>query len=62
MLSIQNVDGSVSDITEISSDYDKKFVYKVGEVVVEPNFCEDRWNECSQGIHFFINRQEAVDY
>lgn len=23
---------------------------------------KDRWNECSEGIHFFINRQEAVEY
>ena len=23
---------------------------------------EDRWNECSEGIHFFINRQESVEY
>lgn len=26
------------------------------------SFDEDRWNECSHGIHFFINKQEAIDY
>ena len=26
------------------------------------NFCENRWNECAPGIHFFINRQEAINY
>ena len=20
------------------------------------------WSECAKGIHFFINRQEAIDY
>ena len=23
---------------------------------------DTKWNECSKGIHFFINRQEAVEY
>jgi len=62
VLEIQNIDGSVSDLKSVSSSYDRNFVYKVGEVVEEPNFNEDRWDECSAGIHFFINRQEAVEY
>ena len=62
VLSIQNIDGTISDVKSISSDYDEAFIYTVGEVVEEPNFCENRWNECSSGIHFFINRQEAVNY
>ena len=36
--------------------------YKVGEMVYPDSWDEDRYNECSHGIHFFINRQEAVDY
>ena len=47
---------------EVSSDYDENFIYKVGEIVEEPNFCKYRFKECARGIHFFINRQEAVDY
>lgn len=62
VLAIQNLDGSISDITEIASNYDKKFMYKVGETVSVKNFCNNRWQECSQGIHFFINRQSAVEY
>ena len=62
VLSIQNIDGSVADMQSIASGYDKNFIYTVGEIVEEPNFNEDRWNECSKGIHFFINRQEAVEY
>lgn len=44
------------------SGYDHTFLYRVGETVTVDNFCEDRWEECAPGIHFFINRQEAVDY
>ena len=62
VLSIQNIDGSMTDIKKIESSYDARFIYTVGEIVEEPNFDEDRWNECSKGIHFFINRQEAVEY
>ena len=45
-----------------NSTYDKRFVYKVGEYVEVDNFDEDRFNECAPGIHFFINKQEAIDY
>ena len=62
VLSIQNMDGSIADITEVKSNHDSNFVYRVGEIAEEPEFNEDRWNECSEGIHFFINRQEAVNY
>ena len=44
------------------SQHDKKFVYRVGETVVPDSFDEDRWNECSNGIHFFITKQEAIGY
>lgn len=44
------------------SEYNSSFVYKKGEVVCEPNFCEDRFTECAKGIHFFIDRKEAENY
>lgn len=62
VLSIANLDGSESGLIEIGSDHDKKFIYRVGEMVQVEDFDDDRWNECSKGIHFFINRQEAVEY
>lgn len=36
--------------------------YKVGEMVIPDSFDEDRWNECSHGIHFFINKHDAINY
>ena len=62
VLRILNTDRTVADITEVKSSYNNSFIYKVGEVVSVDNFDEDRWNECSTGIHFFINFQEAVNY
>ena len=62
VIRIQEMDGTTSDLTEVTSDRDSSFVYKVGKMVSVPDFCEDRWQECSAGIHFFINRQEAVNY
>ena len=39
-----------------------KCVYKVGKMVYPDSFDEDRWNECSHGIHFFLDKQDALDY
>ena len=62
VLRILNTDRTVVDVAEVTSDRDSNFIYKVGEMVSVDNFNEDRWNECSTGIHFFINFQEAVNY
>lgn len=62
VLEIQNRDGTPSETGYCVSSHDKTFEYKVGETVSVDNFCDDRWQECAPGIHFFINRQEAVDY
>ena len=62
VLSITEVDGTDDGTKEVASGRDPDFVYKVGEIVEVSDFCEDRWDECSEGIHFFITRQEAEDY
>ena len=45
----------------VNSNYHKT-TYTVGEMVYPDSFDDDRWNECSHGIHFFINKQDALDY
>ena len=63
VLEIQSKSGKkLSDDIAAYSRYNPDFVYRVGETVSEEYFCEDRWEECAPGIHFFINRQEAVEY
>ena len=61
VLRITSLDGA-TEFDEATSQHDSGLVYKVGETVTVPNFDENRWNECSTGIHFFITRQEAIDY
>ena len=62
VLEIQNIDGSKANIDVVHSTYDSSFQYKTGQIVEEPKYDKNRFNECSKGIHFFINRQEAVNY
>ena len=49
-------------MNEITSTYDPNFVYKVGEIVTVDNFDDNRWNECAPGIHFFVNKENALNY
>jgi hypothetical protein len=53
---------NTTEYNEVNSDHDKNFLYRVGETVEVKDFDDDRWNECSTGIHFFITRDEAVIY
>ena len=62
VVSITNLDGTPSDVKSVASCRDSKFIYNLGETVEVPNFDTNRWNECAPGIHFFITRQEAIDY
>ena len=49
-------------IEETKSNYDPKFIYRVGEIVTVEDFDDNRWNECSTGIHFFVNKENALNY
>ena len=61
VLEFYNLDGSVFD-GKVISKYNPEFEYRTGEMIYPDSFDEDRWNECSNGIHFFMNRQEAINY
>ena len=61
VLSITDFSGAAEFQTAVSL-WDIDFVYEVGKTVVVDDFDDNRWNECSTGIHFFITRNEAVDY
>ena len=47
---------------EITNFHYTKTIYKVGEMVYADSFDPNRWNENSHGIHFFINKQDAINY
>ena len=62
VLAITSLDeeSSFDSVTNVA--YTPNIEYKVGEMVYPDKFDEDRWNECSNGIHFFINKQDAINY
>ena len=61
VLDITSLDGETHFDEVVNNNY-KATTYKVGEVVYPDSFDENRWNECSHGIHFFVNKQDAIDY
>ena len=62
VLSVWNMrlEEEVSEV--VNHAYNQETLYKVGEMVYPDSFDEDRWKECSNGIHFFINKQDAINY
>ena len=62
VLSITNLDGQDAGVDYVRSNWDPTFIYNIGSVVEEPDFCTDRWRECAPGINFFLTRGEAVNY
>ena len=61
VLNIENI-GTGKKVNKVNSNYDSNFIYKVGEIVTVSNFDNNRWNECTTGIHFFINKEDAINY
>src|SRR5574344_2792939 len=52
-------DGALQEVINYNFS---RTVYKVGEVVRPDRFDACRWEECANGIHFFITRKEAEEY
>jgi hypothetical protein len=51
---------------ELQSGYngthDIQIEYKVGKIVKADSFDDDFTNDCSHGIHFFLTKQEAINW
>lgn len=63
VLEITTLDGTpCPDDFCVFSFRDKNFTYKKNDTLIIEDFDEDRWNECSAGIHFFMNKEEAIEY
>lgn len=62
VLGIFELDGKPSCETKVINSNYQECVYELGKLVYPDSFDENRWNECSHGIHFFMQRQEAIDY
>lgn len=59
VLKIESIDGT-QQYQEGVSQYDKNFIYKVGETVSAQY--DENIVECSRGIHFFLSRKGAENY
>ena len=62
VLEIQDIAGFKTDLKQITNNAFASCTYKVGKIVYADRWDEDRFNECSHGIHFFLDRKKAVDY
>ena len=62
VLDILYIDGKPTKETTVFSYYDKTFSYTKGEWVHVNDYDSDRRFICSSGIHFFMERQEAINY
>ena len=60
VLEIQNLDGTKAYVPEVNSM--RGWIYKRGEMVYPDSWDDNRWNERSHGIHFFMTRKEAVEW
>lgn len=61
VLTIKSFDAS-EEFDEAWSLVDENFVYRKGQWVEVKNFNEDRWFDSTTGIHFWMNRDEAIAY
>ena len=63
VLEIQSLDGEVLHDTVAYSIYNRGATkYVPGETVIAEHYTEERFVHHTQGIFFYINRQEAVEY
>jgi uncharacterized protein YjbI with pentapeptide repeats len=59
--SITSLDGKTEYKTALST-HDSNFKYTVGEVIKPDSYNDDVRVECTNGIHFFITKKEALEY
>ncbi len=59
VLSITHSDGTSFEGEEAVGWIFPKITYKVGEMVAEAEFSDDRRTNMAKGIHFFLSREEA---
>lgn len=62
VLGIYDLDRNELPNVVASSYWKYGFHYKVGETISIEDFDENRWNECSTGIHFFLTFDEAARF
>ena len=62
VLDIQKFNGTKAYVNEARSYFNGYFKYRIGEMRQILDFDERYWIECARGIHFFMNREDAVKF
>ena len=62
VLEIQTLGSKPAKVKKVNSIYHKHFTYSLGETYEVKDFDDNRWRECSTGIHFYLTRDEVIDF
>ena len=62
VIAVTSLDGKTEFTNVKNITYNPHIEYSVGCMVYPDSFDDNRWSECSHGIHFFINKQDAINY
>lgn len=64
VIGVFTLDGQpLHDDVKVRSFYDQAFMYEVGKTVAPVAEFDENWrDECSSGIHFFISKEDAINY
>ena len=62
VMEFQELDGSKSKVSICTNINFTECIYRVGEIVYADKWDDNRYHECSNGIHFFLDRESAVNY
>jgi len=62
VLELQKLDGTKYPLNSLLNANYTPCTYTVGKIVYADLWDNNRWNTCSHGIHFFLDKQSAIDY
>ena len=62
VLEITNIETNQAVQLVENMRYVPTITYRVGERVYPDSFDDNRWNECSHGIYFFVDKESAIHY
>ncbi len=61
-LGLYDVDGNKLKGKTAIGKHDNKTIYEVGKITKADSFDDDLTNDCTNGIHFFVTKQEAINW
>jgi uncharacterized protein YjbI with pentapeptide repeats len=61
VISITDIESNIS-MKKVVGGWDENFIYQVNRLVKPDSFDPDIFTECSNGIHCFITKEEAIQY